>query len=377
MSVEVRIRHDFGRFALAVDFTAPPGITALFGRSGAGKTTVVNVVAGLLKPDDGYVRADGVVLVDTAAGIWLPPHRRRIGYVFQEGRLFPHLSVRQNLRFGRWFAPERDRFGDIDQVVDLLGIGHLLDRRPGRLSGGEKQRVAIGRALLAGPRLLLMDEPLASLDEARKLEIMPFIERLTREVAIPILYVTHSVAEIARLADTVIALDAGRTVAAGSASDLLERLDLQPVTGRFEASALLTAQVVDFDPQFRLTRLRVGDQHLLMPEVGLAPGSEVRLRVRARDVALATRRPEGISIRNVLQGTIAEIRVEPETAFAETIVDIGGARLRARVTRAAVADLQLQPGLKAYALIKSIAFDRRGLVQPPTRRASPQPAAAR
>jgi molybdate transport system ATP-binding protein len=222
-----------------------------------------------------------------------------------------------------------------------------------------------------------MDEPLASLDEARKLEIMPFIERLTREVAIPILYVTHSVAEIARLADTVIALDAGRTVAAGSASDLLERLDLQPVTGRFEASALLTAQVVDFDPQFRLTRLRVGDQHLLMPEVGLAPGSEVRLRVRARDVALATKRPEGISIRNVLQGTIAEIRVEPETAFAETIVDIGGARLRARVTRAAVADLQLQPGLKAYALIKSIAFDRRGLVQPPTRRASPQPAAAR
>ena len=377
MSVEIEIRHRLGAFALDVAFTAPDGITALFGRSGAGKTTVVNAVAGLIRPDEGRVRAGDVVLLDTEAQISLPPHRRRVGYVFQEGRLFPHLTVRQNLTFGRWFTGRAERYGDVDHIVSLLGIEALLERRPGRLSGGEKQRVAIGRALLASPRILLMDEPLASLDEARKLEIMPYIERLSREVKIPIIYVTHSINEIARLADTVVAMDAGRSVATGPVGELLERLDLQPVTGRFEAGALLVARLVDHDPVFRLSRLTIGEQQLLMPEVDVPPGSEVRLRVRARDVALATVRPVGISIRNILEGVVVEIRPEAETAFAETLVDVGGTRLRARLTRAAVADLELAPGKAVFALIKSIAFDRRGLPPSATTPAAAQPEAAR
>jgi molybdate transport system ATP-binding protein len=377
MTIEIDVRHRLGSFELHVAFTAPGGITALFGRSGAGKTTVVNAVAGLTRPDEGRVRLGDAVLLDTEAGISLPPHRRRVGYVFQEGRLFPHLTVRQNLTFGRWFTARRERYGDFDHIVSLLGIESLLERRPTRLSGGEKQRVAIGRALLASPRILLMDEPLASLDEARKLEIMPYIERLCREVRIPIIYVTHAINEIARLADTVVAMDAGRSVATGPVGELLERLDLQPVTGRFEAGALLVARLVDHDPVFRLSRLMIGDQDLLMPEVDMPPGSEVRLRVRARDVALATVRPEGISIRNILRGVVAEIRPEPETAFAETLVDVGGARLRARLTRAAVADLDLAPGKAVFALIKSIAFDRRGLPQSVTTPAAGQPDVAR
>lgn len=377
MSVEVTIRHRQGTFELDVAFTAPNGITALFGRSGAGKTTVVNAVAGLIRPDEGRVRTGDMVLLDTEAGIALPPHRRRVGYVFQEGRLFPHLTVRQNLTFGRWFTGRAERFGDVDHIVSLLGIEALLERRPGRLSGGEKQRVAIGRALLASPRILLMDEPLASLDEARKLEIMPYIERLGREVRIPIIYVTHSINEIARLADTVVAMDAGRSVATGPVGELLERLDLQPLTGRFEAGALLVARLIDHDPVFRLSRLAIGDQDLLMPAVDMPPGSEVRLRVRARDVALATVRPVGISIRNILEGVVVDIRPEAETAFAETLVDVGGTRLRARLTRAAVADLELAPGTAVFALIKSIAFDRRGLPPSATTPAAAQPEAAR
>ena len=377
MSVKIEIRHRQGTFALDVAFTAPAGITALFGRSGAGKTTVVNAVAGLIRPDEGRVRAGDTVLLDTEAQISLPPHRRRVGYVFQEGRLFPHLTVRQNLTFGRWFTARRERLGDLDHVVSLLGIEPLLERRPGRLSGGEKQRVAIGRALLASPRILLMDEPLASLDEARKLEIMPYIERLGREVRIPIIYVTHSINEIARLADTVVAMDAGRSVATGPVGELLERLDLQPVTGRFEAGALLVARLTGHDPVYRLSMLAVGGQDLLMPEVDLPPGSEVRLRVRARDVALATVRPVGISIRNILEGVVVEIRPEAETAFAETLVDVGGIRLRARLTRAAVADLELAPGKAVFALIKSIAFDRRGLPQSATPPAAARPTVAR
>ena len=226
MSLEVDIEHNQGVFRLEASFSSSGRLTALFGRSGSGKTTLVNTIAGLVRPTRGRITVQGTVLVDTAAGVFLPKHRRRIGYVFQEGRLFPHLTVRQNLLFGRWLArsqetDKRDGAADLDGLVDLLGMGALLARRPGGLSGGEKQRVAIGRALLSRPRLLLMDEPLASLDEARKGEIPPYIERLRDEVGVPIIYVSHNVAEVARLATMVVVLDEGRVVAAGSATEVL------------------------------------------------------------------------------------------------------------------------------------------------------------
>jgi molybdate transport system ATP-binding protein len=205
MSLAIDICHRLGSFVLDARFEASGGLVALFGRSGSGKTSIINIVAGLIRPDRARVAIDGTVLVDTERGMFVPRHRRRIGYVFQEGRLFPHLTVRQNLLYGRWFAPQAAGRGDhLEGVVDLLGIGSLLERRPGRLSGGEKQRVAIGRALLANPRLLLMDEPLASLDEARKAEILHYIERVRDESKVPIVYVSHSIAEVARLAMTVV-----------------------------------------------------------------------------------------------------------------------------------------------------------------------------
>lgn len=217
----VDVEHEQGAFRLAVAFSAPAGVTALFGRSGSGKTTLVRIVGGLVRPRHGRVVVGGETLVDTARGIVVPPHRRRIGYVFQEGRLFPHLTVRQNLLFGRWFAPRREPATEPGAIVDLLGLGHILHRRPGALSGGETQRVAIGRALLAKPRLLLMDEPLASLDDARKAEILPFIARLRDETRVPIVYVSHARAEVARLADTVVMMEDGRITAAGPAGLIL------------------------------------------------------------------------------------------------------------------------------------------------------------
>lgn len=215
MTLSVRLRHALPGFDLDIDFQVPPGLTVLFGPSGAGKTTVMNAVAGLLRPDEGRVALGDQVLTDTRTGLHLPPHRRRLGHVFQEGRLFPHLSVRRNLLYGRRFAPRGAKGPDLEQIVAMLGIGHLLERRPGALSGGERSRVALGRALLAGPRLILADEPLAALDEARKAEILPFFERLRDEGSIPILYVTHSVAEMRRLATTVVAIEGGRVTRSG------------------------------------------------------------------------------------------------------------------------------------------------------------------
>ena len=213
--LSVAVEHYFGSFRLDAAFDSTGGLTALFGRSGAGKTSLINAIAGLLRPDRGRISLDDEVLIDTERGIFVPARRRRIGYVFQEGRLFPHMNVRQNLLYGRWFAPRGGGAAEIEQIVDLLGIAPLLQRRPANLSGGEKQRVAIGRALLARPRLLVMDEPLASLDEARKTEVLPYIERLRDAAGVPIVYVSHQVAEVARLATTMVVLSEGRVAAVG------------------------------------------------------------------------------------------------------------------------------------------------------------------
>ncbi|MGO1074587.1 molybdenum ABC transporter ATP-binding protein [Inquilinus sp. CA228] len=353
MSLEVEIRHRQGDFALDIGFHSEGRLTALFGRSGAGKTSVVNVIAGLVRPQHGRVVVDGRPLLDTERRVFLPPHRRRIGYVFQEGRLFPHLTVRQNLLYGRWFTPKAERGTEFGRVVELLGIGPLLDRRPALLSGGEKQRVAIGRALLSSPRLLLMDEPLASLDEARKVEILPYVERLRDEARIPIVYVSHALGEVTRLAATLVVLAEGRVAAAGPVAEVMGRADLFP---RAEAGAVLEAVVEDHDDRYQLTRLRVTAGFLTVPRVELPPGSPVRIRIRARDVMLATRAPDHLSALNVLPATVLAITAG-DGPTAEIRLDCAGDGLLARLTRRSVEALALAPGRPVHAVIKSVAFD--------------------
>ena len=358
MTLEVALEHRFGAFRLDVAFAAPPGVTALFGRSGSGKTTVVNAVAGLLMPDRGRVALDGRTLLDTEAGVSVPAHRRRVGYVFQEGRLFPHMSVRANLAFGRRFAPRGAALEDPERVVELLGIGHLLDRRPGALSGGERSRVAIGRALLAGPRLLLMDEPLASLDEARRAEILPYLERLRDEARAPILYVSHSIAEVARLATTVVAIEEGRVVRAGPAWEVLADPQAVPALGRREAGAVLAARVVAHHAADGLTELAVDAGRLWLPRVDAAPGARLRVRIEAQDVILALAPPEGISALNVLPAVVTAIR-EGEGPGAAVGLALGSDRLLARITRRSVRALGLGPGARCHVILKAMSVAPR------------------
>jgi molybdate transport system ATP-binding protein len=362
MTLAVNIKHRLGDFLLDARFEAGDGLIALLGRSGSGKTSIINTIAGLINPDRGYVKIDDAVLVDTAGEILVPRHQRRIGYVFQEGRLFPHLNVRQNLLYGRWFAPRRGG-SEFDAVVYLLGIGALLERRPARLSGGEKQRVAIGRALLANPRLLLMDEPLASLDEARKAEILPYIERLRDQARVPIVYVSHSIAEVARLASTVVLLSEGKVAAVGPTAQIMHRLDLFPLTGRAEAGALVEATVERHDEQFGLTELRSRGGLWRLPLLEAPIGARLRLRVRARDVMVATSSPADLSALNVLRGIVSDIG-SPHGPIVEVRLECGGDVLIARLTRYSVQRLGLAPGKPVYALVKSVALDRRSLSGP-------------
>lgn len=348
---ELDISHRFGL----------DGITALFGPSGCGKSTLLRVITGLEERAEGHIAFGEETWLDGRSRIFVPPYKRGVGYVFQDARLFPHLSVEANLRYAARRSVRIDNRVDMDGVIAALDLQSLLPRRTGSLSGGERQRAAIGRTLLTRPRLLLMDEPLAALDIQRKVEILPYIERLPGAFGVPVIYVTHAIDEVARLAQRMVVLAGGRKIADGPVTEVLERLDLQPATGRFEAGVVLTARVAGHDTGFRLTCLDHHGQLIDMPMVDLPIGSEVRLRVRTRDVSLATVRPTKISVRNILSGTISQIEEEPDTAFAETLVDIGGGKLRARITRAAVAELSLTPGMTVFALVKSIAFDRRAL----------------
>jgi len=358
------VQHRLGDFTLDARFTSGPGLTALFGRSGAGKSSVVNLIAGLVRPARGRITVDGTDLVDTARGLFVPKHRRRIGYVFQEDRLFPHLTVRQNLLFGRWFSPPAERRGRLDDVVAMLGIGALLARRPGALSGGEKQRVAIGRALLASPRLLLMDEPLASLDAPRKDEILPYIERLRDELGLPIVYVSHSVAEVTRLATTVVLMSEGRVEAVGPVTEVLSRLDLYPKTGRFEAGAVIETRVGGHDPVYDLTRLQCGAGDLWVPRLDMPEGRAVRVRIRARDVTVASVPPQGLSALNVLPARVGEIGAQ-DGPVVDIRLAVEGGYLLARVTRRSIAELGLITGRSVFAVIKSVALDRQGVTGAP------------
>lgn len=361
--LEIAIRHRLGEFGLDAQFTTGRGLVALFGKSGSGKTSIVNVMAGLIRPDHGRVTLDGTALVDTERGVFVPRHKRRIGYVFQEARLLPHLTVRQNLLYGRFFSPPADDGPTLEHVVDLLGIETLLDRRPARLSGGETQRVAIGRALLAKPKLLLMDEPLASLDEHRKAEILPYIERLRDQSGVPIVYVSHSIAEVARLASTVVLLADGRVAAVGATGEVMQRMDLLPLTGRSEAGSIIEATVEGHDEDFGLTTLRSCAGLWRVQQINAGVGTPVRLRVRARDVLLARTPPDQVSALNVLPGTVAAIGVQ-DGPGVQVRIDCSGDALMARLTRYSVHHLALAPGVPVFALVKSVAFDRRSIGGP-------------
>tara|TARA_R110002020_G_scaffold16900_14_gene60093 strand:- start:2152 stop:3279 length:1128 start_codon:yes stop_codon:yes gene_type:complete len=352
MTLSVRLTQRFGGFTLDAAFEAPMGVTALFGRSGSGKTTVINAVAGLLRPDAGHVALDGQVLFDSDRKVFMPVHRRRLGYVFQEGRLFPHLSVRQNLGYGRWFAPREEGAG-FDHVVEMLGISALLHRRPGALSGGEKQRVAIGRALLARPKLLLMDEPLAALDEERKAEILPYLERLRDETEIPILYVSHSMVEVARLATTLVLIEGGRVVRAGPAAEVLSDPESVPALGVRTAGASLHATVAAQEED-GLTRLETSAGPLLIPRVEAAIGARLAIRIPAQDVILSRTRPDGLSALNILPAKVTAVRLG-DGPGAIVQLKAGDDLILARITRRSALALELAPGVECFAILKTVA----------------------
>lgn len=349
------------RFRLDADFSISDGCVALFGASGSGKTTIAKLIAGLERPDRGRIVVDDRVLVDTAAGIDVPVHKRRVGLVFQDGQLLPHLSVRQNLAYGRYFAPKDETATSLDTVVDLLGIGHLLDARPATLSGGERQRVAIGRALFAAPRVLVMDEPLASLDAERKLEILPFIERLRDELALPIVYVSHAVEEVARLATVVVRLSGGQVIAEGPPADVFASALPEAGADRFEAVSFLSGTAIRELPEFGITILAHPAGEITLSGRYGALNETVRIAIQASDVTLAVEKPHGLSVRTVLRGHVQKIAAGDGPSALATVELVGGGRVSAYLTRLAIADLGLAPGREVYALVKSVSIDARAV----------------
>ncbi|OWV91005.1 molybdenum ABC transporter ATP-binding protein [Rhizobium sp. R72] len=355
MTLVVKAKQQLGTFSLDASFTSERGITALFGRSGSGKTSIIRIIAGLARPDNGQVILDGDVMTDTDRRIFVPKHRRRFGYVFQEARLFPHLSVRHNLSYGRWFGKVVGPAESLDRIVALLGIESLLERRPEKLSGGEKQRVAIGRALLSTPRLLLMDEPLAALDDARKAEVMPYLECLRDEMDIPIVYVSHSIAEVARLANQVVVMRDGAVEAVGPAVDVLNH---PPASfERRDAGALLEGKVESVDAQHRIATITLKSTQLHVPGAALTPGKAVRVRIPSRDVMLAMRRPEALSALNVLEGTVQDM-TQADDATIDVLVDCGGDIILSRITSFSAERLGVCIGAPVFAVIKTVALEQ-------------------
>ncbi len=348
-------------FTLEAKFDAKDGITALYGPSGSGKTTVIRAIAGLERPERGRIVAGETCLLDTDAGIWLAPHERRAGLVFQDAQLFPHLDVGRNLSYARRFIGKGDHDLDFDTVVDVLGIKHLLDRKPATLSGGERQRVAIGRAMLSSPRILLFDEPLASLDLARKLEILALIEKIRDEFKIPILYVSHSVDEIARLASHVIRLDNGRVTTKGSAADVLSLMKSPVSADRFDLVSMISAKVEKEDLNFAVTILAHPAGKIVVP-YKVEPGQDtVKIAVRATNVTLALAPPGAMSVRTVLEGEVSDVQASDGPFALVSVRLIGGDKIYAYMTRLAAAELKLRTGVKVFALAKTVAMDERSI----------------
>jgi len=356
--IDVDVEQRFGAFELAVRFAVDAPIVGLFGASGAGKTSVIDAIAGIAAPQRGAIVINGTRLFDSSKRIDVPPERRRIGYVFQDALLFPHLDVQSNLLYGQRLCAAADRFIEPVRIIALLGLDTLLRRRPATLSGGERQRVAIGRALLAQPRILLMDEPLAALDLPRKREILAYIERLRDELHIPIVYVSHSIEEITRIADTIVVVANGRCTAVGDVQAVMNSLDSTSAIERYEVGSLIDARVVAQDPRHHLTTLSFEGGELIVPALAAQPGDRVRARVRARDVSLAVGRPAGISILNVLPGVVAKIRIT-EGAAVDVDVAVGKAMLTARITRRSLEELGIRDGLHVHALVKAVSLESR------------------
>jgi molybdate transport system ATP-binding protein len=353
--LRIDIAKQLGGFRLETSFqTSTGGASVVFGPSGAGKSCLLALIAGLLRPDRGRIEIAGETLFDNDRAIQVPVEARRIGFVFQDPRLFPHMSVRANLEYGRRRRKEHDSSAGFDDVVELLGISGLLERRPHSLSGGEKQRIAIGRALLSNPRVLLLDEPLASLDDPRKAEILPFLERLRDGIGIPMLYVTHSMDEVARIADHLVLLESGRVAAAGALGDLSARLDLPLLVDRPDVGAILIGRVAAQDAARAITRVATGKAEFLLSHIDVSIGQPVRLRVLARDVAIATRRPDGLSVQNVLPCRLTALAERPNGRCLVQL-DLGGASLLALLTADSARRLELHAGQDVFALVKSVA----------------------
>jgi molybdate transport system ATP-binding protein len=359
----VAVKKHRGSFSLDARFELPtPGVVALFGRSGCGKSTLVNVIAGLLDADTGRVVLDGIVLLDTERRLRVSPERRRIGYVFQDARLFPHLNVAANLKYGASRA-RGPRYVSLDNVVGLLDLGALMDRRTHRLSGGERQRVAIGRALLSQPSLLLLDEPLASLDAARREEVLPYLETLRDQLAIPMVYVSHDFEEVLRLATYLVLMAHGRTIAQGGVAEMSLNQDLRSIIGADAVGAIVEGTVLGADPSSGLLRVKVGHGELKVQAEKSAVGAKLRVQLLARDLIVATREPQNLSVRNILAGIVTA--VTSDDADSDLIaIDIGGTVIMARVTKAATQELGLEAALPVWALVKSVSLRSHSCAAP-------------
>jgi molybdate transport system ATP-binding protein len=352
--IAASFRRAFTGFSLDVSLAAPGrGVTAIFGPSGSGKTSLLRCIAGLERAGSGYLSVNGEVWQDDAARVFLPVHQRPLGYVFQEASLFSHLDVRRNLDFGLRRVPAAQRRVSLDQAIELLGLQALMQRMPGTLSGGERQRVAIARALATSPRLLLMDEPLASLDIARKAEILPYLERLHDELDMPVLYVSHAPDEVARLADHLVLLDAGRVTASGPTRELMTRLDL-PLAHGDAAAAVIEAVISAVEPEWHMSHAEFSGGSISLLNPSLAVGQRVRVRIQARDVSLTLERQTGTSVQNIFAATVTALSADSPGQVMVGL-DAGGSALLARITQKSAEALQLRPGSRVFAQVKGVA----------------------
>ncbi|MBV8873473.1 MAG: molybdenum ABC transporter ATP-binding protein ModC [Metakosakonia sp.] len=349
--LELNFSQTLGTHRLQVAESLPAsGITAVFGVSGAGKTSLINAISGLTRPEQGRIVLNDRVLYDAEKKICLPPEKRRVGYVFQDARLFPHYNVLGNLRYGM----AKSMAGQFDKLVALLGIEQLLERLPGGLSGGEKQRVAIGRALLTAPELLLLDEPLASLDIPRKRELLPYLQRLAREINIPVLYVSHSLDEILHLADKVMVLEAGAVKAFGNLEDVWGSSVMNPWLPQEQQSSILKVSVLEQHPHYAMTALALGDQHIWVNRLDKPLQTAVRIRIQATDVSLVLQPSSNTSIRNTLRAKV--VQNYDLDGQVEVQLDVSGRTLWARISPWARDELNIKPGLWLYAQIKSVSI---------------------